>query len=285
MRILVAYDGGAASAAALTFAARRAELQHAELHLLYVLRGHAVPDWTGEEYNRRDAAESVLDDAEAWVMQHLPLARITSELRHGDAAEQIVAATTDADLIVVGSKRGDPATDARFESVPRKVASLARCVTVVVPATWSDRVGPVVVGVGDDEVSGDPVDFAVETAELTSSALEIVHGWQPLPVPSHIPVGLGVSSARIATTEQHRADLVAERVRTRHESLQVRTVSESGRALDLVAERAALASLTVVGRRRSGLLADWLMGSVTHDLLLRLPSPVAVVPTLNTPAL
>lgn len=260
------------------------EPEGAVLHLVHVLERHAVPEWSPDEYQGRDAAQSVLDEAEAWLMQHSSLARITTELLHGDAAEQIVKATADGDLIVIGSKRGDRHTDARFESVPRKVAALAGCVTVVVPASWNDRLGPVIVGVGDDEISGDPVAFAAQTAELTGSALEIVHGWQVLPVATRVPAGMGMTSAEATASELHHTEVTAEGVRSDHKLLHVLVISESGRALDLVAERAALGSLAVVGRRRTGLLAEWLLGSVTHDLLLRLPSPVAVVPTLRPSA-
>lgn len=280
MRILVAYDGGPGSAAALEWAARRAELESADIHLLYVLDASPIADWAPIEDSWREAAESVLDDAENWLAEFAPSVRFTRELQEGDAARLLILGSSAADLVVVGSKRGDPTVDARFESVPRKVAALSHRTTVVVPATWNARTGPVIVGVGDDEVSSAPVAFAARSAELTRERLRVVHGWYAMPIASRIPVPVGVAPDGVQRAEQHRTDEVAADARERFPDVDVEAISEPGRALDLVASEAERASLTVVGRRRTGLLAEWLLGSVTHDLLLRLPSPVAVVPTL-----
>ncbi|MEE3703947.1 universal stress protein, partial [Pasteurella multocida] len=63
-----------------------------------------------------------------------------------------------------------------------------------------------------------------------------------------------------------------------HGRLAVDAVLEHGRPSVVLSQRADGARLAVVGTHGRRAIAGLLLGSVGHDLLMNMPSPVAVVP-------
>ncbi len=278
--VLVAYDGGRGSRAALAWAAREAERSGATVRVMCV----AEPPYPIDEVvdPGLDRADAALSAAEEWLRQRAPGVAVERRLGAGDPATVLVAAAADADLVVIGSKRGDAAHPARFELVPRKVAAVADAIVVVVPATWTEWDGRVVVGVGEEEVSDAPIEFAAAVAERRRVPLAIVHAWSS--VPSLARAASATFAVQPPDEPEERATVAELRawVQAAHPDLDVVDISIHGNALLAMIAEGVNSSLAVVGRRRTGLLAEWLLGSVTHELLVELPCPVAVVPTLRT---
>jgi nucleotide-binding universal stress UspA family protein len=140
--ITVGVDGSAHSRRALEWAAREAGLRGAALTVLAV---HQVAGnhWTGspELYPgdqavteaMRQAAEEAVQKAVSQVGEPGP-ASVTVRAVSGLAAQELVAASADADLIVVGSRGGGGFARLLLGSVSSQVVSHAACPVVVIPA-------------------------------------------------------------------------------------------------------------------------------------------------------
>ena len=145
--IVVGVDRSPYSEAALRFAADEAHLRGADLVALHVwtyvspapvgeptMMAMPAGDLPGLLEAERDAADVELKAAleEAFVAK--PPVEIEPRLVEGDAAEVLVAAAKDADLVVVGSRGRGGLASALLGSVSSHVIHHAACPVVVVKA-------------------------------------------------------------------------------------------------------------------------------------------------------
>ena len=138
--ITVGVDGSERSRAALEWAIREAGLRGASLTVLTV-NPVASNYWTGsaEHYPAdqpateaiRKAAEDAVQKAVSQVGEPAPTS-VTVRAVTGVAAHELVAASADADLVVVGSRGGGGFVKLRLGSVTNQVVSHAACPVVVV---------------------------------------------------------------------------------------------------------------------------------------------------------
>jgi nucleotide-binding universal stress UspA family protein len=141
--IVVGVDGSTGSQRALEWAAQEASLQHASLTVLTVHQvvasawtGHAITypaDATAVEIARKAAEETALK-----VTSQLGDAQpgsVTVKAVSGLIAPELVAASRDADLVVVGSRGAGGFASLLLGSVSSQVVSHASCPVVVVPPT------------------------------------------------------------------------------------------------------------------------------------------------------
>jgi len=140
--VIVGVDGSEHSQHALNWAVREAGLRGAALTVLAV---HQVASnhWTGnpELYPAdqpateavRRAAEDVVQKAVSQAGEPAP-ASVTVRAVSGLAAQEIVQASSDADLVVVGSRGGGGFGRLLMGSVSSQVVHHAACPVVVVPA-------------------------------------------------------------------------------------------------------------------------------------------------------
>jgi nucleotide-binding universal stress UspA family protein len=138
--IVVGVDGSTGSQQALEWAAREAALRKAALTVLTV---HPVmaSAWTGLPVTYPADAEAV---AAARKAAEEETARIIGEAGHdrpalvtitavnGIVAEELIAASGDADLLVVGSRGAGGFASLRVGSVSSQVVNYAHCPVVVV---------------------------------------------------------------------------------------------------------------------------------------------------------
>jgi nucleotide-binding universal stress UspA family protein len=140
--IVVGVDGSDHSRRALEWAIREAGLRGAALTVLAV---HQVAGnhWTGnpEIYPAdQPATEAVRRAAEDAVQQAVSQAgapgpaSVTVRAVSGLPAQELVAASSDADLVVVGSRGGGGFAKLVLGSVSNQVASHAACPVAVIPA-------------------------------------------------------------------------------------------------------------------------------------------------------
>jgi nucleotide-binding universal stress UspA family protein len=140
--IIVGVDGSEVSRRALDWAVREAGLRGAALTVLAV---HQVASnyWTGsaEHYPAdqpvtevmRKAAEEAVQKAVSQAGASAP-ASVTVRAVSGLPAQELLSASSDADLVVVGSNSGSELSQMLLGSVTNKVVNHAACPVVVIPA-------------------------------------------------------------------------------------------------------------------------------------------------------
>jgi nucleotide-binding universal stress UspA family protein len=137
-RIGVAIDGASESRRGLMAAALLADRLNVGLRVLsvmgqphYVLGGLLSP-LGPEEYREYKVKEweRVYEDAAGRVPDGLPTEPV---LLHGDPAEALVDATSDLDLLVLGSRGYGPVKGTLLGSVSARVMAAASCPVLVVP--------------------------------------------------------------------------------------------------------------------------------------------------------
>jgi nucleotide-binding universal stress UspA family protein len=141
--IVVGVDGSTGSHEALEWAVRQAELQHGALTVLTV---HPVvaSAWTGnpvvmgqdapEQERARQAAEEATAKVTSELVDQQP-ASVTVSAVSGIVAKELISASQDADLLVVGSRGGGGFAALALGSVTTQVVGHAHCPVVVVRPT------------------------------------------------------------------------------------------------------------------------------------------------------
>jgi nucleotide-binding universal stress UspA family protein len=145
--IVVGVDGSANSNCALEWAVREAAIKNQPLTVLTV-NEVAASFWTGNPITvpadevllerAREAATELADKAVSELGKSRP-ASVTVKTVNGFAADELVGASQDADLLVVGARgsahaRGGMGYHAPLGSISNKVLHHAECPVVVVPA-------------------------------------------------------------------------------------------------------------------------------------------------------
>lgn len=197
----------------------------------------------------------------------------------GDLTEEVIDASRDAHLVVVGRPDRD---GARYPAswVGARVAAHSRCPTVVVPAdapVLPDA--PVLLGLGitpDDEPA---IGFAFETAALWRVPLLAVHVWSGIPsaaVGKVSPFAYDLHRAQDAADTMLANELAswAEKFpEVRVERMPLYDVNPAQTLLDA----STLAGLVVVGAHRRDLGGSQLLGTVSRTLVAKATRPVAVI--------
>lgn len=140
--IVVGVDGSDHSHRALIWAMRQAAQQHVPLTVLAVRPDPARPA-TGiywglraypEDSHNPDVAhkavEQIVEQARNEIGETTP--QVTVNVAAGDPAEELIAASRDADLVVVGSRGSGGFASLLMGSVSSKVTHHAACPVVVI---------------------------------------------------------------------------------------------------------------------------------------------------------
>lgn len=281
-KVIVAIDGGAASKAALEWALdrvvtlERMQGTPVQLELTTVVELGWYPA-EGSDYSSQPAYERPLAEALRRVEQVAPSCRKTSYIRHGVPVDELARASATADLLVIGTNKTGVLAGTVFGTLPLRLAAHARCPVVVVPVNWQARGGHIVVGMENDVTALVAVDFAAREAERYKLPLDIVHAWT---IPATVAVEYGAVLPYEEIRDAHARILsgATRRVRDAHPALHIAEVLEQGTAASVLVNASQTASLVVVGTHGRGAVGSLFLGSVSHDVLMNLPCPVAVVP-------
>lgn len=138
--IVVGVDGSEHSQRVLEWAMKEAALQHAPLTVLTVHQV-AANHWTGnpiiypedqaEQEKSRQAAEGAVSQAASHLGDAAP-GSVTVRAVSGLVAQELISASHDADLVVVGSRGGGGFAGLRMGSVSTQVVHHAACPVVVI---------------------------------------------------------------------------------------------------------------------------------------------------------
>jgi nucleotide-binding universal stress UspA family protein len=284
-RVVVVVDGTAAGEAAVDWVVdrmrSRAEPFATEVTAVYdPLPSESV--LAGDTF--RTAYADALEAAAGRITAVAPEADVIRVLRTGQQRAELSRASRGADLVVIGTSRRATVADSIHGSLPIRIAAAAPCPVVVVPAAWAPVAAGVMVGLEGTSQQPAVVDFAAREARAAAEDLTVVHTWS---VPTMIAVAAfahpGVWRAML---DLHRRalDQTMAHVRAVWPELTTHERLKEGIAARILTEDAVSSALLVVGRSDHGAVGDALLGSTSHDVLLTMPCPVAVVPWRRTAA-
>ena len=139
--IVVGIDGSDHSLEALNWAMKEAAAHHAPLTVL-VVHQVAASHWTGNPITLPEdraaqeaaghAAEKAAAEAEGRLGESRP-ASVTVRAVSGIAARELIDASRDADLLVVGSRGGGGFANLMMGSTSSQVVHHAHCPVVIMP--------------------------------------------------------------------------------------------------------------------------------------------------------
>jgi nucleotide-binding universal stress UspA family protein len=143
--ILVGVDGSEHSRRALSWAMRQAAQEHVPLTVVTVHPDpvrpateiywgvHAYPEDSHNLEVARNAVAEIVDKVASEMGESAPEVTVTAVT--GDPAQELVKASSDADMIVVGSRGSGGFAELLLGSVSSKVAHHAACPVVVIRRT------------------------------------------------------------------------------------------------------------------------------------------------------
>lgn len=269
--ITLAVDGGEASDAAVRWVADRAKAHEVAVDITTVI----PMDERGIE---RPHHETALRAARSGLAKSPAPESLVEHARHGDPVEELVAASHEADLLVVGTNRTSGLASLLHLTIPLQLAGKVACAMVVVPAGWRPGSGPVVVGWEDDGSSDAAVSAAAAEAEAAGRALHIEHSWVLPPVNAFDSKGSAALYESVLGTQRDLTDRKVREVRDAFPGLDVHADLTPESADVALAKLGKRSSLLVVGSHGGGALLDLFRGSVGDELIRSMTCPVMIVP-------
>lgn len=262
---VVAVDGSDPAQDAASWAATEAVRRHAPVRLVIV----------NDDPAREDYAEKALRETGERCRRQAPSLEVTEELVIGHPIEELLRRSTDAQLMVLGSRGHGGFADALLGSVSSAVATHAACPVVVVGGDLPAASGPVVVGLDNSAGSRTALGFAVHAAANRGTELVALQAWHE--------EGLLAAPLPVADREQLQQRIersLAEQFAgwsAEYPDLGIRRVVQHGHPVAALTDASRDAQLLVVGHRGRGGFAGLLLGSVAAGVLHHARCPVAVV--------
>ncbi len=284
--VVVAVDGTAGSEGALRYAVLEASRRETTLHIV-----HVVPVLVGAPM-APVAPMDLTPDGREMLARSVGAARaidgdltITSTLAHGARVAGIVAAATDAQLVVVGRETRRGLERLLTGATTAGVASRAKCPVVVVPDEWRPRAKDAsrraVVAIRSALHASDVVQPAFEWAAQQSAELTFVHAWE-LPDPYVDRVETRSHADEWDKRGQEMLDDVLSSWRNDYPAVPVETRVVHGQPASVLLHASEDADLLFLRRSHEHRPFDHLGGTV-RALLLASGTPVMVVPTRRDP--
>jgi nucleotide-binding universal stress UspA family protein len=287
--IVVAVDGSEHAKPAVTWAAEQADLEHRRLVALSVSgsgRSWGSSDPGGEDgapstpEDTPPAARSIAEEAAALVRELKPDVEVEAMVLPGDPRQVLVDLSSDADLVVMGSRGRGPLRTMLLGSVSSAVVKQAGCPVVVCRSRSESADGAGVVVGADGTVESLPViEFAFQQASLRGLPLTVLHAyWDAVTAVAGLrraPEGLleepDVEDLRMALSESVAG------YRERFPDVDVSLRLAHG-LVDEVLVRDRSWDLVVVGRHPVDTVSRVLIGSIAEAVLERAHTTVAMVP-------
>lgn len=283
--IVVGVDGSSTSGEALRWAAAEAARRDTPLTVInaYDWRVLGAPTMVGGEY-----ATTVLSYAEDLVSAAVVEARAigastaaTDTPVRGEAilsapGSALVAASAEAELVVVGHRGRGGFASLVLGSVSQQVATHAHGPVVVVRGR-PDPVGPVIVGVDGSDESGHALAIAFETARVRGCDLVAIRAFTPAVPPwgPSVPPYVEDTDARRAAERKILTEDVAP-WQEKFPDVSAECVIAEGHPAEVLAGVSGNAQLVVVGTRGHGGFAGLMLGSVGLQVLHHADCPVLI---------
>lgn len=264
-RILLGYDASDGADAALDWVTDRALSRRARVEVVIV---------TNPFLQDQPRAEDDLARAEHRLRAANPTLPIETERIDGLMPRALTDAAADADLLVIGVDTDSSIREALHGWMSLRVSATATVPTCIVPSGWSEKSGPITVGLASDPSSDAALTFAASESAAAGEILRIVHAWLgPIPATT-------VSSQRdVRAQHMQLMDRAVERLQEVAPDSAVDRVLIHDNAASALSIAASDSSLMVLGTHGRGVLAGGFFGSVGQDLIGRLEVPIIVVPS------
>jgi nucleotide-binding universal stress UspA family protein len=278
--VIVGIDGSPESDAAVAWAAHDAALRGVPLTVVHV-ESPATATWsqapTLEESPEEQRAEgrnllthaaNIARDAVAGTAQ----IHITGELLSAPSpVPTLVDHSTDAELIVVGSRGRGALSRSVIGSVSAGLIRHAHCAVALIRDDPTPLQGPVLVGI-DGSTSDLATAVAFEEASLRHTDVVALHSWNDVNMNS-IP---GYDWSPTTAKEGQLLDKALTGWQERYPGVPVHNRIVSDRAAHAIVEASESAQLVVVGSHGSGAMSGALLGSVSNAVAQAVHRPVIV---------
>lgn len=198
--------------------------------------------------------------------------------RHGDAGDQLVRASAEAGLVVVGARRHGALLSAVLGSATAHVLHHAPCPVMVVPRSAAD--GPyrrVVVGVDREGHAGSALRWALDAARRHGCPLVVLHALPRTTTPSR--PGTQERDARHEDDVHTWLATVVARAARLHADVPLSMAVHDGEPLDVLLQEAGADDLLVLGSRGRTVLSEVLLGAVAVQCAQQAAGTVVVVRT------
>lgn len=282
--ILVGVDGSRESDAAVRWAAGEAVLRDIPVTLMHVI-APIVVSWPvryleasyaqWQEENAKHVIEQAQKTLHATAGEST-LPAVRALIRHDGIVTEMAAASTEAAMVVVGSRGMGPVGGAVLGSVSRSLLNHAHCPITVVKADAaqpSGRKSPVLLGIDGSPASEAATAFAFDEASRRGVDLVALHAWSDVGV---FPV-VGMDWHQY---EDEGYEILGERLagwQEQYPDVMVRRRIVCDRPARWLIDEARRAQLVVVGSRGRGGLTSMLLGSVSTAVAESATAPVTVV--------
>ncbi|MBR7825632.1 universal stress protein [Actinospica sp. MGRD01-02] len=286
--VVVGVDRSENAARAARWAAREALARHAPLTVVNALdlpTDASLPLEPPEfALKERKAGVEFAESAAADLRAEFPGLEIVAEVSDLAPARTLNTLSSDAALLVTGTRGHGGFSGMLLGSVSRRLAAHAHTPLVVVRGYESeDLIDEVVLGVEDAE-SAAAIRFAFEAAQRYGSSLHAVRAWSPRPTYAAPAGPFFAEYEEFQADERKAVEQLLAPFHSSYPEVHVQITAARGNPVPVLVETARNTRLIVVGsHRRRGPLAVG-AGYVVDGLLAHSPTPVAVVPITSTAA-
>ena len=266
--VVVGVDGSDSGRHAAEWAADVASVWRAPVHLV-----HVVPGGSGETTSEPSWLHELRD-----AVERAGVGEVESRVVSGSAADELVARSRDAGLVVVGSYGEGARSGMLAGSTALALVEGSECPVAVVrgaaPRLAPPRRGPVVVGT-DAMTDGEALDLGAALAVGLGARLSVLHAWSDVVEDAHGLHRTTSSGTELAALAVTRLDTCLRPLRERYPSLPIERHVVDDTALRALLEHASDARLVVVGHRRDH-GSGRRLGSTSRGLVAFAPCPVVV---------
>jgi nucleotide-binding universal stress UspA family protein len=279
--VVTCFDGSAASARALEWAATEARMRQVPLTVCHAWEtpdpSCALPPAVNEA--ARQAAKRILSRGMVVAEHHAPGVPVRSRLLPGPAAPALVHAADGAQLLVAGARGAGGSSWPGLGTVSAQLAAHASCPVEIIRGDGAWRGGAVVAGVDGSPSAQAAAGFAFEEAAMRGVPLTVVSSWwEPAPADvAAIADDTVLDIAAMRTRTLDRAGLVIGQWRDKYPEVTVTSSAAMQPPRAVLCAAAQTAGLLVVGARGLGGMPGLLLGSVSLAMLEHAPCPIAVL--------
>ncbi len=202
---------------------------------------------------------------------------VTASVGHGGPAEVLLEASSDASVLVIGSRGRGGFARLLLGSTSTQCATHAAVPTIVVPAdSDATSVETVLVGFDGSPNSMLALRWAIEFA-LPDTTVVVAWVWDATPLAVGADAFFFPDASDLAAERFHH--LVGQvEAEVHRDDISVVREFVRGSARNVLADHADAADLVVVGARGHGAVGAALLGSVSTWLLHHVHRPIAVIP-------